>query len=146
MAAPPPSRKRQKKEKAPRTSTESDLRLQSMKSLLELIRDSETEKVPEPSPPSRPNVTAGSGHSNVSNVPTGSQRAPVPQRPSFPTICAICLSRRSRVCILYLLYQRATNPASVTVRNPSARHALTKIGRASTIPVVQTDSSHQPTS
>jgi hypothetical protein len=90
----PPPRKRQKKEKAPQTSAESDLRLQSMKSLLELIRDEEPDKAQ--------NGSATSPRSIPANVITadatvGSQRAPAAARPSFPGICAICMSRRSRV-------------------------------------------------
>ncbi|KAF2431740.1 hypothetical protein EJ08DRAFT_174748 [Tothia fuscella] len=84
----PPSKKRQRKEKAPRVSAECELRLQSMKSLLELMRDPEEEKPPEQPPNARPNAT--------STTTGASQRAPPGQQNSHSSICAICLSRRAR--------------------------------------------------
>jgi hypothetical protein len=128
----PPLRKRPKKDKAPRTSAESDLRLQSMKSLLELIRDEEPDKSAEsPVPPPPGNAAANTA--SISNTASGAQRAPAPTRPNYPGICAICLSRRSRVSGIRGSSTSNTDMLiSVMGLSPSVNLVLIKTGLAFT--------------
>lgn len=97
----PPKKKRVKKTQGePQTSAESDLREQSMKSLLELIRD---EGQPPPTDPFSSANGAGPSISSTSNA--NKQRAPA-RRPPVKA-CAICLSRK---------YSKVINPTWIATR------------------------------
>lgn len=82
----------------PQTTAESDLRVESMKSLLELMRHDEPP--PPPPPPTDPMPPAnGAGPSGPSSAATNNQRAPA-RRPIVKA-CALCQARKySRVSIV----------------------------------------------
>lgn len=86
-----------KKQGESQTTAENDLRMQSLKSLLELIRDDESEQPSQSAPPVVPSVPAPAVP-NAPKVTTTAQRTP-PQR-SGGGSCTLCLSRRSKVRIL----------------------------------------------
>ncbi|RDI77041.1 hypothetical protein Vi05172_g12964 [Venturia inaequalis] len=88
----PPKKKRVKKtQPEPQTTAENDLRVESMKSLLELMRRD------EPPPPIDPMSAAnGAGPSGPSSAGANRQRAPV-RRPTVKA-CAICQSRKYSRC------------------------------------------------
>jgi hypothetical protein len=138
----PPLKKKKKKGNEPARSAEAELREQSMFSLLELMRPHEEPKKPEqappppsPPPPPPPAVTSlPIAPHQSSQASGGSQKTPSRRQPRSSAQCAICISRRTKVSLDSNEFSSYPNKSSVTVRNLSAEHVLTRAGHVFTKP------------
>lgn len=159
LESPPNAKKKRKPDdQKSSTSLESDLRAQSLRSLLELIRpDPAPDHLPpEPPPPPPPAVLPQRPvppQPPQPSVQHHSQAQPQPQPQPQPATrkrprnsCDVCKVKKTKVGPLPLGTRSATNQNSVTERGQSARLVLIKSGSASTPSTSRTTSAAHPPS